>query len=120
ATNARLENQEFKNGSGAQPGGQPGPYIPPDIHPLIGIEDLAVHAYFHRDQIISQDFRKWLPEAQQALIEHFMDTDQAMQAMMAPVPSPSVGPPGAAKPPNQVVQGQNPDLGKQTPVQGVQ
>jgi hypothetical protein len=77
ATNARLENQEFKNGAG-----EAGQYIPPQIKPQPIIEDMAVHLYYHKDAAKSSDFKKWPPEAQQALIEHIIETDQAMQAQV--------------------------------------
>ena len=108
ATNARLENQAFRTGT--DPTGQQ--YIPPEIHPMPIIEDLAVHLYFHKDQALSQDFKKWPPEAQQALIEHTMETEQELQMMMQPMQPAGAGmhpqiDPGA-------VQGQNPAL-PQTP-----
>lgn len=96
ATNARLENTAILNGAGwvapagttaPGPDGQamgpqpiPGPkgQVVPAIKPMLGIEDLAVHFYFHVDQIKSQDFKKWPPPAQVALITHALDTRKAM------------------------------------------
>jgi hypothetical protein len=105
ATNARLENQEFKNGATAD-----------QVKPMPLIEDMPVHLYFHKDQAKSRDFQKWLPPAQQALIQHIMETQQEMQAMMAPAmppagmkPTPQIGPPNAT-------MGQNPALASPTPV----
>ena len=103
ATNARLENQEFKNGA---PAGS--------IQPQPLIEDMAVHLYFHKDQAKSRDFQKWPQPAQQALIQHIMETQQEMAQMMAPpVQDPGMGrpqpqPPGAPtgqNPPPPAVSG---------------
>ena len=108
ATNARLENQSFKLGKG-----QPNqPYVPPEIHPMPLIEDMAVHLYFHKDQAKSQDFKKWPPPAQQALIEHIMETMKAM------TPPPMPGPPGkpAQLTDGKNAQGQNPQNAPPTPV----
>lgn len=102
ATNARLENTAIKNGAGwlapaaamvpepgqadamAQPQPMPGPdgQVHPAITPMLGIEDLAVHLYFHKDQVKSTDFKKWPPPAQQALIVHTLDTDKALKLEM--------------------------------------
>jgi len=112
ATNARLENQAFKTG-----GGQPGqPYQPVQIHPQPMIEDMAVHLYFHKDQAKSQDFKKWDPAAQQALIEHIMETMQAM------APPPMAAPPGAGPEltDGKTTQGQNPAVAPPTPVAAAQ
>ncbi len=116
ATNARLENQLFKTGSQqqGQPGmGQPGStYVPPNIKPMPQpLEDNAVHLYFHCDQVKSQDFKKWPPQAQQALIEHVMET----QMLIEPPPMPAPGP-GQQGPPGKTTQGQNPKLAPPTPV----
>lgn len=102
ATNARLENNQIKNGAGwVQPQGpaqgavpnpdgspvmapMPGPKgeaIPP-IVPMPEIEDLAVHLYFHKDAAKSRDFQKWPPPAKVALIEHIMETQQAIMVQM--------------------------------------
>jgi hypothetical protein len=106
ATNARLENQEFKNGA-------------KEIRVMPEIEDLGVHLYFHKDQAKSQDFRKWPSPAQQALIQHIMETLQAMQP--PPMP-PGAHPPQPGQPmaPNnpKTIQGQNPQLAAPTPVAG--
>lgn len=75
ATNARLENQEFRVGRAAP--GQP--YVPPKIVPLIGIEDLNIHLYFHKDAVKSRDFQKWDPGAKQALMQHIMQTQAAIE-----------------------------------------
>lgn len=103
ATNARLENQAIKNGA-------------VNIKPMPMIEDMAVHLYFHKDQAKSRDFQKWPPPAQQALIEHIMETMQELQMMMAPQPDPGMGHPMPQDGTN--TQGQNPDLAQPTPVQG--
>src|SRR5439155_3915672 len=91
ATNARLENQQFRTGTGGDGGnmGAGAPYAPPDIHPMPLIEDLAIHLYFHKDQAKSQDFQKWDPAAKQALIEHIMETQEALdeQQMQAQIKS---------------------------------
>lgn len=101
ATNARLENQAMKAGA-------------TNIKPMPLIEDMAVHLYFHKDQAKSRDFQKWQQSAQQALIEHIMETQMEMAKMAGPPP----GPPSAGvQPPGKNVQGQNPQLGAQTPVQ---
>lgn len=118
ATNARLENQMFKMGA-AQSSMQP--YVAPQITPMHPpLEDNSVHLYFHADQVKSQDFKKWKPEAKQALIEHVMKT----QMLMEPIPTP--GAPGAqpgAAPTQlggpQTTQGQNPAVAKPTPVAAV-
>jgi hypothetical protein len=78
ATNARIENQEFKAWQSAGPGTPP-----PNIQPQPLIEDMAVHLYFHKDQAKSQDFKKWPPQNQQALIEHIMQTVMEMQKAAA-------------------------------------
>jgi hypothetical protein len=70
ATNARLENQSFKTGTGLP--GQP--YVPPQIQPMPLIEDMNVHLAFHKDAAKSRDFQKWQPPAKQALIQHIMQT----------------------------------------------
>lgn len=133
ATNARLENNAIKNGAGWTAGGVPGPdgvavqipipgpsgQIVPPIVPMIGIEDLAVHFYFHADQIKSQDFKKWPPPAQQALIKHALDTKKAMlmeaQQMAAVAAGPGKGgSPGAGGPGGEKPGGAGP---KQTPTQ---
>ena len=74
ATNARIENQLIKTGAG-KPNG---PYVPPKIVPLAGIEDMGIHLYWHKDAAISRDFNKWQPEAKQLLIQHIMDTQGEM------------------------------------------
>jgi hypothetical protein len=104
ATNARLENQAIKNGA-------------MNIKPMPLIEDMAVHIYFHKDQAKSRDFQKWPPTAQQALIQHIMETMMEMQAMMAPAPDPGMGSP-KPQPPGTTTQGQDPNLAQPTPVQG--
>lgn len=70
ATNARLENQLFKTGTGQL--GQP--YGLPNIQPLPIIEDMTIHMYFHKDAAKSRDFQKWQPEAKTALLTHIMAT----------------------------------------------
>lgn len=111
ATNARLENNAIKNGAGWMAPGVPGPdgqpvsmpvpgpsgQIVPPITPMVGIEDLEVHLYFHKDQIKSQDFKKWPPPAQQALIMHTLDTDKQLKLQMAQMMSFQAA--GAGKPP---------------------
>lgn len=147
ATNARLENQLFKTGSGMQ--GQP--YQAPNIQPLPIIEDMNVHVYWHKDAALSRDFQKWPPEAKSALFQHIMATtdeqDKQETASMikqltaaaaaASVKGLSKGGPhtqGAmdasgniqqtalanASAENKNAQGQSPGLGKTTPVQGAQ
>jgi len=112
ATNARLENQHFKLGAG-EPGG---PYVPPQIQPMPVIEDMPVHIYFHKDQAKSRDFQKWPREAQQALIEHIMETQAEMAQMSAPpMPPPGMKPKPQLGPP-QAAMGQNPALAPPTPV----
>src|SRR5215469_13722129 len=70
ATNARLENQLIKNGTG-----MPGqPYAAPNIVPIPIIEDMDIHLYFHKDAAKSRDFQKWQPEAKQGLMMHIMAT----------------------------------------------
>jgi hypothetical protein len=110
ATNARLENQEFKQGA-------------TEIRVMPEIEDLGVHLYFHKDQAKSQDFRKWPPSAQTALLQHIMETLAAMQPPMPPpgAPQPGQAQPGQPMAPNNPknIQGQNPQLATPTPVAGV-
>jgi hypothetical protein len=124
ATNARLENREFATGQ-AQVG---------TIKPLVGIEDLEVHLFFHKDQAKSWDFRKWPQESQQALFEHIMETTAALeqeqikqqqmkvlsQAGQKPSEAPSwqeaASMAGASSGKN--TQGQDSSLGKPTPVAG--
>jgi hypothetical protein len=126
ATNARLENREFATGQ-AQAG---------MIKPLVGIEDLEVHLFFHKDQAKSWDFRKWPPESQQALFEHIMETTAALeqeqikqqqmkvlsQAGQKPSEAPSwqeaASMAGASSGKN--TQGQSPSLATPTPVAGGQ
>lgn len=116
ATNARLENQEFKTGTGDP--NNPQAYVPPKIEPMHPpLEDNAVHLYFHCDQVKSQDFKKWNPKAQEALIQHVMETQLLMMPTPVPAPAPGAPPPGQ---PGKTTQGQNPDLGKPTPVQSAQ
>src|SRR3984885_15135926 len=127
ATNARLENLAFKVGVGEQgPLGQ-SQYVPPKIQPQPLIEDMQVHLYFHKDQAISQDFKKWPQLAQQALIEHIMQTQMAIQQQMMAMAGAAPGQPAGGKPgmhpmpqpPNIVLpgapptsaQGQNPQAG---------
>jgi hypothetical protein len=88
ATNARIENQEFKNWSPIA--GQP----PPQIHPMPLIEDMAVHLYFHKDQAKSQDFRKWPPQNQQLLIAHIMETTMEVQQQLMQQQAMQAGPGG--------------------------
>ena len=76
ATNARLENQEFKTWNP-----QMGP--PPQIHPMPLIEDMGIHMYFHKDQAKSQDFKKWPPQNQELLIQHIIETQLMMMQQMA-------------------------------------
>ncbi len=101
ATNARLENQEMKQGA-------------QNIQPMPLIEDLAVHLYFHKDQAKSRDFHKWPDPAKQALIQHIMATQMAMAQAAAP-PQPGPGKPAQLND-NKTTQGQNPQLGQPTPV----
>lgn len=75
ATNARLENQQFREGV-AEPGR---PYQPPNIVPMPEIEDMNVHLYFHKDEAKSRDFQKWEPGAKQALIQHIMQTQAQIE-----------------------------------------
>ncbi len=142
ATNARLENQQFKTGSG-----MPGqPYQAPKIQPMPLIEDMNVHMYWHKDAALSRDFQKWQPEAKTALFQHIMATTdeidkQSTAAMVksltaaaaaASVKSLSKGGPhtsGAmqasgdiqstalanAADENKNIQGQSPGLAKPTP-----
>lgn len=117
ATNARLENEEFKRGK-SDPS-QPKSYVPPEIHPQPLIEDMAVHLYFHKKQAKARDFKRWNPMAQQALIEHIMETQQEMAMMMAAMQPPPTNDPAAGsrpvpQPPG--AQGQNPELASPTPV----
>lgn len=100
ATNARLENQAIKAGA-------------TDIKPMPLIEDMPVHFYFHKDQAKSRDFQKWPQSAQQALIEHIMETQMAMAQAMQPPPQAAPG----QQPPGKNAQGQNPQLAQPTPVQ---
>lgn len=147
ATNARLENQEFKVGHG-QPGG---PYQPPQIAPLPLVEDMNVHMYWHKDAALSRDFQKWDKGAKQALFSHIMATQgeldnmqitQMSKALTAQAAQQSVkalskgGPHSAdaasssadvqstaldqASAMNQNTQGQSPGLAKPTPVTGAQ
>lgn len=147
ATNARLENQEFKIGRG-QPGG---PYVPPQIKPMPLIEDMNVHIYWHKDACLSRDFQKWDPMAKQTIIQHIMDTEgekdnmeiAAMskqltaQAASQSVKALSKGGPHSADAQsssadvqsaaldqasamNKNVQGQSPGLASPTPVSGGQ
>jgi hypothetical protein len=143
ATNARLENQQFKTGSG-----MPGqPYQPPKIIPMPVIEDMNVHVYWHKDAALSRDFQKWQPEAKTALIQHIMATideqdKQSTAAMVkqltasaaaASVKGLSKGGPhtqaaasasgdiqetalNQAADKNKTAQGQSPGLSKTTPV----
>src|SRR5271166_266616 len=145
ATNARLENQLFKTGTG-----MPGqPYTPPNIQPLPLIEDMYIHLYFHKDAAKSRDFQKWDPQAKQALIQHIMMTQNEIDtqeiaamtkqltaaAAAASVKSLSKGGPHTqaamqssgqiqqtaldqAGDMNKNVQGQTPGLAKPTPVTG--
>lgn len=104
ATNARLENQEFKMGA-------------TEIRPQPMIEDMAVHLYFHKDQAKSRDFRKWPQPAQQALIKHIMETMQAMMPPPMPAPAPGQGPNVGDQ---KTTQGQNPAVAPPTPVAAAQ
>lgn len=132
ATNARLENTAIKMGAGwmdpntvPQPDGQaapapiPGPngQIVPAIHPQPIIEDLTTHKYFHIDQAISQDFKKWPPPAQTALIAHILETDIQEKLMMAQAMSMQAA--GAGKGPGQQKPGQGggPGGGKKSQAQ---
>lgn len=123
ATNARLENQEFRQG-----------VAPGTIKPMPGVEDLEVHLFFHKDQAKSLDFRKWPPQNQQALYEHIMETQMALEqeqmkqqqmavlskAGMKPTEAPSWN--EAQDMANQSMgkntQGQKPSLSSTTPVTG--
>jgi hypothetical protein len=116
ATNARLENQAFSQGA-------------TDIHPMPLVEDMETHLYFHKDQAKSPDFKKWPPQAQQALYQHIIETDgeltkqkiqEGQMAILAKVGQrPSVAPePEEAQ---QMLgqknsQGQSRSLSKTTPV----
>lgn len=114
ATNARLENQAIKNGA-------------TDIHPMPLVEDMDVHLFFHKDQAKSQDFRKWPSEAQEALYQHIIETQQ--EQMKAQIEakkmeilsnvgskkSEAPAPPGIDELMGQNTQGQNPGLAKPTP-----
>lgn len=70
ATRARLENEQIKAGLLAQPA------------VLVGIEDLAVHAEVHKEQVKALDFDKWDPAAKQILIDHTLKTVEALQVQM--------------------------------------
>lgn len=120
ATNARLENQAFKLGAG-DPKDPTGQYIPPKITPMQPpLEDNAVHLYFHADQVKSRDFKKWNPLAQQALIEHVMETQMLMQPPPMPGQPGQSGQQGANLGDNKNTQGQNPAVAPPTPVTAVQ
>lgn len=87
ATRARKENKDIKKG------GQPN-FMPE-------IEDLQVHLGEHGKQIKSLDFDTWAKQTQQVLIQHYIETKQAMAMQNAPPPSPKQphapppgGPPG--------------------------
>lgn len=66
ATRARMENAQIKDGTLTQPA------------VMVGIEDLAVHFAMHTDQIKSLDFDKWDETAKKTLIEHTLQTREAM------------------------------------------
>lgn len=84
ATNARIENQEFKAWT---------PMMPPlEIHPMPLIEDMAVHLYFHKFQAKSQTFRKWPPANKQLLIQHIIETQMEMMKMMMQAQAMQAGP----------------------------
>jgi len=97
ATNARLENEAFKTGKGDP--SLPGQYVPPQIKPMPGIEDLAVHLYFHKKQAKTRDFKRWNPAAQQALFAHIMETIQALAVIQGPPPADPAAPKPPAMPP---------------------
>ncbi len=70
ATRARMENALIKSG-------QPPLFMPE-------IEDKAVHLSIHGDIIKSPDFLKWPQPQQQAMIQHYMQTKQALAAEQPP------------------------------------
>lgn len=118
ATNARLENEQFKAGT-ADPSMQgQGQYVPPEIHPQPLIEDLAVHLYFHKKMAKSRQFKRWPQPAQVALIQHIMETQQAMMEMMAAMQSAQASDPSSVsgRPAPTTTQGQNPETAPPTPV----
>jgi len=84
ATRARTENSAIKSGGE--------PLFMPEI------EDLATHYGIHSDQIKSQDFLKWDPVAQQKLLQHAIETKDALAALNAPPPVPVSEPKPAAVP----------------------
>lgn len=85
ATRARYENSMIKAG------GQP--IFMPEI------DDNKVHLDIHGDQIKSQSFLGWSPEAKQALINHYMETkavvgaEQQQIAAIERPPNPAAPPP---------------------------
>lgn len=122
ATNARLENREFFQGATSQ-----------QIQPQPAVEDMNTHLFFHKEMAKEQVFKKWTPQAQQALIEHIMQTQQLLeqqqmkqmqialysQAGQKPSPAPPYQEAEAALQTQMgggSIQGQRPDLAKPTPV----
>ncbi len=94
ATRARKENNDIKMG------GQP-TFMPE-------IEDMRVHDAIHSEVIKSLDFDQWTPEAKTVMIQHTLQTKQALsQAMAAANGAPQPGAPsnpGAPTPTNPGAQ----------------
>lgn len=84
ATRARYENKAMQNGQPAM--------VMPEIE---GPEGLPVHLQIHTEQAKSLEFEKWLPPAKQLLLEHIIETRQALMVLQAAMAGP---PPGAAAP----------------------
>jgi hypothetical protein len=83
ATRARYENKQMM-------GGQP-------VRVMAEIEDLAVHYSIHVERIKSLEFERWPDPAKQLMLQHAMETKQAM--MGAQIQAAAIGAPAGPKPP---------------------
>lgn len=91
ASRARRENAMMREGTPAQ--------VMPEI------EDLAVHLSQHLNKAKSSEFDMWEPLAKQLLIEHIMETRNAMAMMQAQAAALAAPPVKPGKDENQPKQG---------------
>jgi hypothetical protein len=99
ATRARMENKNMKRVPKMGPNGQPlppmpgqppdGP-IPPTFMPMI--EDLKVHLDIHGEAIKSLEFDSLPPPNKTMMIQHYLETKMAMEAIAAGQPMGAGGP----------------------------
>lgn len=81
ATRARWENAQMRSGKPVQ-------FMPE-------VENLEIHAFIHAEEIKGLDFNTYPPPIQQMILQHFLQTKQALSAMMQAAQAQAAAKPGA-------------------------